>query len=65
MKNNNFLEALKEFWKIVPEWRFGQLISNVTYKYYCETKRDIFFAPDEEVSDFLKRYGQYLSNGEE
>ncbi len=36
-----FCDKLKEYWHKVPDWRFGQLVSNIfgqsdTNQFYCE-----------------------------
>ena len=43
-------DLLKNFWKHVPDWRFGQLISNVA------VGRDLFFIEDEDIEKLLKCY---------
>lgn len=39
----------------VPDWRFGQLVSNVSGQMESEGK-DIFFPEDEEMLLYLKKY---------
>lgn len=51
-----FCEELNRLWHKVPDWRFGQLISNVLGAYVDETKRDIFFPEDDEILAFFKKY---------
>ena len=51
-----FLSVLKRVWSEVPDWRFGQLMSNFLGWYVTETKRDIFFPEDDEMLEYLKRY---------
>lgn len=53
---DEFCNELARMWHKVPDWRFGQLISNVLGNYQTETKRDIFFPEDDELLDFFKRY---------
>lgn len=43
-------------WEKVPDWRFGQLISNVLGDYIAKTGRDIFFPEDEELISFIEGY---------
>lgn len=53
---DEFCNELARMWHKVPDWRFGQLISNVLGDYQTKTKRDIFFPEDDELLDFFKRY---------
>ena len=40
----------------VPDWRFGQLMSNILGEYVAEKKRDIFFPDDDEMIEFFEDY---------
>lgn len=51
-----FCDDLALLWEQVPDWRFGQFISNVLGAYVDETKRDIFFPEDDEMMAFMKKY---------
>ena len=52
---DDFLKELGKIWKErVPNWRFGQLISNLQ----SSMKRDIFFMEEDE---FLKVVKEYLN----
>ena len=42
---DSFCDKLKEYWKRVPDWRFGQLISNV----YAGYLRNPFYMEEEET----------------
>lgn len=53
---DKFCEKLKKIWSEVPDWRFGQLMSNMLGAYFSETGRDIFFPEDEEVFEFFESY---------
>lgn len=53
---DKFCDELNRLWHKVPDWRFGQLISNVLGAYVDETKRDIFFPEDDEILAFFKNY---------
>ena len=55
---DNFCNKLKEYWKTVPDWRFGQLIVNVLGT--CQ--RDPFFYEEDEM---LKIFENYFKKGEE
>ena len=48
-----FLKALGEYWKKVPDWRFGQLIMNV----FPTSKIDPWFL---EEPDMLKLFEDYF-----
>ena len=50
-----FLKKLGEYWKRVPDWRFGQLIKNLERFDYA----DWFFYEEE---DFLKLLEDYFDN---
>ena len=56
MRNPNridvFCEELANLWHKVPDWRFGQFISNVLGSY----KGDIFFPEDDVMLDHMKAY---------
>jgi len=51
-----FLEKIEEHWNKVPDWRFGQLISNFAS---WLGRRDIFFIEEDE---FLELMDKYFSN---
>ena len=51
-----FCDRLATAWEQVPDWRFGQLISNVLGEYVAETQKDIFFPEDEELISFFEKY---------
>ncbi len=53
---DEFCRMLAYYWHRVPDWRFGQLISNVLGAYQEETRKDIFFPEDDELLDFFRRY---------
>lgn len=53
---NKFCSQLASLWHNVPDWRFGQFISNVLGAYVSETKRDIFFPEDQELMSFMQNY---------
>ena len=47
-------DLLKEIWKRVPDWRFGQLISNLGRQLEW-TPGGFFYAEDEEFMNELAR----------
>ena len=51
---DKFCDLLKEIWKRVPDWRFGQLISNLG-KQLEWTPGGFFYAEDEEFMNELAR----------
>lgn len=50
---DKFCEELAAQWHKVPDWHFGQLISNVIG---TMTKKDIFFIEDDEIMSFFEDY---------
>ena len=51
---DKFCDLLKEIWKRVPDWRFGQLISNLGRQLEW-TPGGFFYAEDEEFMNELAR----------
>ena len=51
---DKFCDLLKELWKRVPDWRFGQLISNLGRQLEW-TPGGFFYAEDEEFMNELAR----------
>ena len=68
---DEFCRMLAYYWHRVPDWRFGQLISNVLGAYIGTTGRDIFYPEDRELLDFFNEYfsmegsSPYVSGNEE
>ena len=62
---DNFCKRLAVVWHKVPDWRFGQLMSNLLGKYYAATKRDPFFPEDEEIMKFFEDYFNATSKKED
>lgn len=55
---DKFCDLLKEIWKQVPDWRFGQLISNLGRQFEFEfewTPGALFYMEDEEFMEELSR----------
>ena len=50
-----FCDRLKEVWKKVPDWRFGQLVVNVLNSMMA-SGRDPFFPEDEEMIAYFEKY---------
>ena len=52
---DGYVEKLKECWKQVPDWRFGQFMSNVLAEIEYATKRDIFYVEDKELFETMEK----------
>lgn len=50
-----FLAVLEECWSRVPDWRFGQLISN----FQLQAGRDLFYIEDDVMEEMLKEYCKF------
>lgn len=55
---DDFCSKLAEYWKLVPDWRFGQLICNVL----GTCNRDPFFYEEDEM---LKVFEEFFAPREE
>lgn len=58
----DFLSRFEKCWKKVPDWRFGQFISNVLGNAQANGEiSDIFYVEDEKmihlIEDYFKKYG--------
>lgn len=47
---DRILEVLGDYWKLVPDWRLGQLISNIF------GNNDIFYLEDEKFIEVVRNY---------
>lgn len=47
------LKELEEFWKQVPDWRLGQVISNLSYD--LVGTNDPFYVKDKDLLELLKQ----------
>ena len=61
MRNPNridkFCDELKAIWHQVPDWRFGQFISNVTNAWnIVANSGHTFYAEDDEFFEFMSKY---------
>ena len=52
---DKFCNELKLLWHKVPDWRFGQLMSNVLGAVYEKTNHDPFYMEDDEMLSALKK----------
>ncbi len=62
---DEFCELLKRIWKEVPDWRFGQLITNLGRQFEFEfewTPGSLFYMEDEE---FMKELNKILAKFDE
>lgn len=50
------LSALNDLWQKVPDWRFGQLISN----FYAYIGKDLFYTEDEQYIKLIKDFEKSL-----
>lgn len=54
---DTFISKLADYWKTyIPDWRFGQFMSNFLGFVVSETKRDIFFIEEQEMEKLLAQY---------
>ena len=51
-----FCNEIARLWGCVPDWRFGQLLSNVLGDWQARTHRDIFFPEDDELIQAFRDY---------
>lgn len=52
-----FAQKLAHMWQQhVPDWRFGQLMSNFLGFVVAETNRDIFFIEDGEMESLMLKF---------
>ena len=63
---DKFCDLLKELWKRVPDWRFGQLISNLGRQFRSDFERTpgaLFYMEDEafleELNIILAKFNEY------
>lgn len=52
------LKELEEFWKQVPNWRLGQVISNFSYE--LMGNNDPFYMEDTDLLELLKNKNKNL-----
>lgn len=52
-----FMARLTELWKIVPDWRFGQLVMN----FLSFIGRDPFYLEDDKMEELIAEYEEKLS----
>ena len=54
---DDFLKKLGEYWKRVPDWRFGQLVMN----FLSFIGRDPFYLEDDKMEELIAEYEEKLS----
>lgn len=52
---DKFCQRLAVCWKMMPDWRFGQLMINALGKMRADGK-DPFFQEDDEMIEFLEKF---------
>ena len=57
-----FCDELAYLWSIVPDWRFGQLLSNVLGDWQSKAHKDIFFPEDDEMIQIFRDYFKQEGN---
>ena len=55
---DKFLTKFGEYWKQVPDWRFGQVVENIMR--FTSSTEQTFFIEDE---DFLKNMRAFFEEG--
>lgn len=50
-----FCDRLAKVWENAPDWRFGQLISNMFGEVWAK-HGDIFFIEDDKMIEYLEEY---------
>ena len=55
-----FLNELENFWKEIPDMRFGQIIVNFLAIVSEKEEMDIFFIEDDRMLELLKEYKKIL-----
>lgn len=61
---DGYCKRLAEMWKKVPDWRFGQFISNVFSALMSEVG-DIFFPEDEKLFTLMEEFFVPKGNSDE
>lgn len=61
-----FMQKVAHMWQQhVPDWRFGQLMSNFFGFVVAETNRDIFFIEDGEMESLMLKFFKQEDNPNE
>ena len=52
-----FIQKLGDYWKNrIPDWRFGQFMSNFLGYVMTETGKDIFYIEEKEMEELLDKF---------
>lgn len=52
-----FMQKFAHMWlQHVPDWRFGQLMSNFLGYVVSETRQDIFFIEDDKMEELMLKF---------
>jgi len=54
------IKLLEEAWTLVPDWRLGQLISNLV----GSGRQDVFHPEDDQWEEYLKAFIDYCHDQE-
>lgn len=57
------MKELEDFWKQVPDWRLGQVISNFSYE--LTGVSDPFYLEDKDILELLKQRNEILKQRNE
>lgn len=61
-----FMQKFAHMWQQhVPDWRFGQLMSNFLGFVVAETNRDIFYIEDDEMEKLMLKFFKQEENTDE
>ena len=55
---DEFCDRLKKIWENVPDWRFGQLMSNALSEVQDRTGQDVFYIEDDSMIAELEKLFQ-------
>lgn len=54
---DKIIDVLRDIWKLVPDWRFGQLIENFKRD---ANLYDMFYVEDDDILEILESYHEYV-----
>ena len=54
---DKIIDILRDIWKLVPDWRFGQLIENFKRD---ANLYDMFYVEDDDILEILESYYEYV-----
>ena len=58
-----FCDKLARAWEKLPDWRFGQIMINIMWKYEAENGSKIFFLEEDEMIGIIEDYCERFSRG--